>query len=195
MDYKEKERLTREQIKKDITFAMSQWVDMTEKESNKGIIPAILLVCATIISGFFLDRYIIVFFLPGAAILCSLVLVTKFCLRRYRAKHSSIDEYEIVTDILAGVSHEDYRIGGGGRGGGRSRTVHIYALLFESGKRWQLPNRLYAREADEGRKALVVYENCHRGDMFILAIEKKSGKLAMAYNALFFEYDFDHSEN
>jgi len=61
-------------------------------------------------------------------------------------------------------------------------------LVFDNGIEWQIPNRIYAWNNEGSSSSVYIFENSNIGDKFITVINKKTRKIAVAYNTEVFEF-------
>ena len=68
------------------------------------------------------------------------------------------------------------------------RTVEIRFLCFEGYPEYQIPEENYRWSREYLLSNRFIYENAHRGEEFILAVNRSTGEIAVAYDADQFEY-------
>lgn len=181
-----KQSLTNAEIEKDIIGALKNPPGVSEKSNRKWTIPAAVIAIALIVPTTINPK---IGCLICLAVLALLIIVgVSYKLRtHYRVKNVSICDYNITHEVVHSISEEHYKADTGGK---RRRIEQIdnYIVHFESGKEWRIPKQNYVwherlRASDRG-----VYETTHRGDTMLIATDKRTDKIVMAYNTEIFEY-------
>ena len=104
----------------------------------------------------------------------------------YRVKNVSICDYNITREVVHSIHEEHYKTSGGKYR--RSVTVHNYAVRFENGAEWRVPQEVYAWSERLRMSGRGVHESTHRGDTMLIVTDKRTDKIVMAYNTEIFEY-------
>lgn len=179
-----KVKLTKTEIEKDIIYALKHPADRTKKKYRilrligiaVGIAFGILAACFRDYAGGILFA---VFFL---ALIGGLVYRIH---RNHLIKNVSIYDYDIRTSFVKHTYYDHYRK----RVGKHSfRMVDVYVIVFEKDKEWSIPKEAYLWSETNLMSDITVYETAERGDTMIIVTERKSGKIVMAYNEKYFEY-------
>ena len=179
-----KETVTIAEIEKDIRSRLKQGVDMLEDDYNKGNswawLYATVLFVFSIIAPFAFTTAVLVLLL---AII--VITVVKSILNFYKIKKISIDDYEIKTDIVHSTSEEHYM-----KQQRRYAKVQVdnYMIRFENGGVWRIAKKNYSWSVERPMSDWYIFENAHRGDVFITVTERSTGTVMMAYDTEFFEY-------
>lgn len=180
--YKNREMLTRERIRSDIVNRLYEESEMTKSEWNITRVISFIVAITFCVVCFFVPHVVVLLFLLAFAV----VIISMFvggAVRRHRARQISMDDYDITTDVVSHTELERYyqRIKRGG-------TVFIFNVHFESGRSWQANNVNYDWSEKHRILNFNLYENVHRGDVFVVVVNRKNGKIAMAYSEEWFEY-------
>ena len=185
-----KEKVTRKEIEQDAREYLKWCPNETRASYEKGeaigiIINGILFV-PFIVLMICLPTYTLLFLI--AALVCFMVFASIiFMAQRRKAQALSLENYDITTAVLSSVALEEYTKRSVTRQYGMSREVKNYALHFEGGKSWRIPERCY-RWRKEGRLSdLYIYENSHRGDVFTVVTHKKTGQCVAVYSHKLFD--------
>ena len=66
--------------------------------------------------------------------------------------------------------------------------VDNYMIRFENGGVWRIAEKNYSWSVERPMSDWYIFENAHRGDVFITVTERSTGTVMMAYDTEFFEY-------
>jgi len=183
-----KERITDEEIIKDIQNVIRAPERDTETEYQKStflsFLLAIALIAATIVCAVWVPWAILLLipFLIGYIVFINLRI-------RHKVKKVRIENYEVTTaTLLYSVDESHWEEQVSRRGNRRRVWISYYVLRFEEFGYWLIPedNYLWSGELPMGDG--YIYENSHRGDKFIVVIEKKTKRIVVAYHTDLFEY-------
>ncbi len=183
-----KERITNVEIIKDIQNAISAPARESETEYQRSTPLAFLLAIAMIVA-----MIVCAVWAPWV-ILMLIPLLIAYCvfinLRiRHKVKKVRIENYEVTTaTLLHSVDESHWEEQVSQRGRRRRVWISYYVLRFEEFGYWLIPkdNYLWSGELPMGDG--YIYENSHRGDKFIVVIEKKTRRIIVAYHTDYFEY-------
>ena len=184
----EKHRLTKKEIEYDIKAARGERQDLSRKTYF-----IVFFSCAAV--GILLA--VLEFFYPKLALsLLGGLLAVLFCaavadillhaLRKRRPV--CLCDYSITRAILSHTAEESYRHRTGRLVGWHSRQITVYTLYFEKEKSFRLPSNNYTFDTKYACSDFALYQNCHRGDEFLLIIHRKTGKIAAVYPLALFVY-------
>lgn len=188
---KKKEILTLKHIEEDVVHSLKKPREMTEDAYKKTKLGAALIgIPLAVISAF---NYKIGLF--ALIIFIAVVIVwgvVEILFLRNKRKTVSADDFDVTTEVLSNTVEEIYRQKSNRyyrRGGiNRNRKISNYTLRFENGKSWRVPETNYEWSEEHKMSAFSIYQSSHRGDTFIVATNKATGEIAMAYSTEFFEY-------
>lgn len=183
-----KERITDAEIIKDIQNVIKEPKRESEIEYQRSTLSATLLAIAMIVA-----MIVCAVWAPWVIPMLIQLLIV-YCvfinLRiRHKVKKVRIENYEVTTATLLHSVDESHWEEEVSRQGSRHRVwVSYYVLRFEEFGYWLIPkdNYLWSGELPMGDG--YIYENSHRGDKFIVVIEKKTKRVVMAYHTDLFEY-------
>ena len=111
-----------------------------------------------------------------------------------KAKKLSLDDYNITVQTVNETTEEEYYskyITGTtqmGRIRNRYEPVFNYYISFENCQTWNVPMKNYTWCSEYNMTNKGVYLSTKKGDTMIVASEKATGKVVMAYNTQFFEH-------
>ena len=179
--------VTSREIGKDIVRTAGQADRLTKKSYESWRMPAIIIALVSLVVTYIYPLAFIYAVLAVAVITVIAVLGKYLRLRRFAVKFS-IDDYEIKTDTLSHVDLESFEVR---RGKWRRDRVENYMLCFEELGTYYIPEDNYLWNVDARMSDRAVFEKAHRGDKFIVAVHRKSGKLSAVYHADYFEYKAD----
>lgn len=179
-----KEIVTLEDIEQDISNSLKEYKEMSGSTHKKLAIPASILgAILGIVSVFYLKLPLYLLIVISIAIPVSITV--EYLLNRKKRKNFRIDDYEITTEVLAHKIEDTYTVTYRRY---HHETVRIFTLYFENGKSWRIPEDNYLWCEERPMSEFAVYQSSHRGNVFIVAVKKDTGEIAMAYNTEFFEY-------
>ena len=182
---KNREMLTREQIRSDIVNRLYEESKTTKSEWNITRVISFIVAITFCVVCFFVPHVAVLLLLLAFAV----VIISMFvggAVRRHRARQISMDDYDITTDVVSHTELERYYQSGAKIH--RGRTVFIFNVHFESGRSWQANNVNYDWSEKHRILDFNLYENVHRGDVFVVVVNRKNGKIVMAYSEEWFEY-------
>lgn len=180
-----KETFTKSDITEDLRQSAGNPKKMNKSTYVKVTACAVALgVPAGILAVFFPWEASLV--LLGMSVLLILAVPVCYLWMHRKQKNVSIDDYEIVEDVLSHKeeeTHKETRPSHFRRGLAfrRTVTVTIYLLHFESGKSLQIPGNNFVWSEEQSMSDASLYNEAHRGDGFYLAIHKETGKIAAVY--------------
>lgn len=181
-----KEIVTLKEIEHDIKNSLKTSQEIPESSYRKWAIPGgIWGVLMAILSIFqlkiaLLGLFIVIIVAVFAIIIEALVL-------KHKRKSFCIDDYEVAIAALSHTEEEHYKQSRGVRVR-RGRKVNNYTLWFENKRSWRVPKHNYTWSKEHEMSDLAIFQSSHRGDIFIVVINKISCNIVMAYNTEFFEY-------
>ncbi len=184
-----KERLTKKEIEIDIKNSLKTPKEITEaKYKKETVIGTVFFILMLVL--FFVNYRIALWVLLALFPIGLAVLVGEYLVRRRQSLSVRIEDYEIVKKPLSHVRLEKYerRERSGSRRMSTLRTVEIRFLCFEGYPDYQLPEENYRWSREYLLSDRFIYENAHRGEEFILAVNRSTGEIAAAYDADQFEY-------
>lgn len=125
-----------------------------------------------------------------AAIFIGLIWAYVLVFRKHRDKPVSMDNYAVTTERLLNTDEDHHtEIPKYRNKFCLYRTqVDIYTLHFENGKEFRLPRDNYTWSREIPMSDATICRLAHRGDTFIVATEKSTGKIAAVYHTDFFTY-------
>jgi len=112
----------------------------------------------------------------------------------------NLNNYEIKTLVLSNKKTEEYNITHRrwrffwtrvlfGRRLSYRTNVIVRTMYFEKNLEWQIPDGLYQWCSNGAFSTATIFDNATVGDKFFAVIDKKTGKIAVAYDTKIFEYD------
>ena len=188
-----KEIVTLEDIEQDISNSLKEYKEMSGSNYKKITIVALIVGTLFVVAYYFYVKTLqtVLYLLIAAIIIVSAVIIIKYLLHRNKRKKFCIDDYEVTTEVLSHKDEEQYKAIENRypeRKWRKYRTITIHTLYFENGKSWRIPEDNYLWCEERPMSEFAVYQSSHRGDVFIVAVKKDTGEIAMAYNTEFFEY-------
>ena len=181
-----KQSLTNAEIEKDIIGALKNPPGVSEKSNRKWTIPATVIAIALIVVVAINSKIGCLILLAVFALLI-IFGIANYLRVKYRIKNVSICNYDVTREVVNRISEEHYKADTGAK---RRRTEQIdnYIIHFENGKEWRVPKENYAWNERLRMSALGVYKSTHRGNTMLIATDKRTDKIVMAYNTEIFEY-------
>ena len=178
-----KEIFTTEQIEQDIINALKMPADKSEEHYQKTSIISTILSILAILIGIFYPTVL----LWGIIALIVLPIIW-FIISRFRLRHGikkvSIDDYEVTEAVVSHTKEEEFVV----RYYKHSKTILVYTIYFENGKKWDIPKDNYLWSVERPMSDFAIFQTVHRGDLFIVVSRKENGDIVMAYDTEFFEY-------
>jgi hypothetical protein len=188
---RKKETFTDVEVVKDIKNEIKDPERQSEtqyQDSNFYIILAVIgLFALNIYLGIHFDEIFV--WIWGCVPVFLLGLVFWYVLRDvWRVKRVRIENYEITTAILSDTADESHWEKQSAGRHSRRVWVPYHRFRFEKYGYWIVPVENYCWSKESPMGAWYVFENSHRGDEFIIVIEKKTRRVVVAYHTKFFEY-------
>ncbi|MBR6682042.1 MAG: hypothetical protein IKL40_03560 [Clostridia bacterium] len=195
-----KEIIKPEYLIKDIASSIECGHQMSKKEyiiSSVAIVVSVLLL--PIIAICFIEYNIISDIAVFLMVLGALLGVMFYCLYiplsiSFKIRNINLDDYETEQLTLTHKKSDEYNTSvkirrKSYRGNTLYAHVSVYTLVFGDDIEWQIPNRMYTWNDGGSSSGVYVFENSNIGDKFITVINKKTRKIAVAYDTKIFEYD------
>ncbi len=188
-----KEKVKTEYIIKDIACSLRSKREMSKKTyifMNFGLIAVVLLTVLLIMLNIGLALGLL-FLLLILAVL-SVMLQPLFTM--YKIQKIDLDDYVIKQLTLSNKKHDNYYgyyrtnsfLVDKTRAEGQINPVELYTLVFEKNLEWRIPERLYGWRDDGTFSSAFIYDNANEGEKYIVVINKKTGKIAVAYDTEYF---------
>ncbi len=179
-----KETVTEKELRQDISNSLQNPAEMPDGSRKKWIVLGVLsavLICIPVVIYPKLLPFLLLSLILFLAIFVGILIYKTHAKRNVR-----IENYEIVTDVLSYKEEESYTVSGGRL---RPRiTVRVYTLIFESGKRWRIPDTRNYRWSERNFKwTAQIYDSAEKGNAFVTVVSKKTGDVVLAYS----KEDFD----
>ena len=178
-----KEIFTTEQIEQDIINALKMPADKSDEHYQMTSIISTILSILAILIGIFYPTVL----LWGIIALIVLPIIW-FIISRFRLRHGikkvSIDDYEVTEAVVSHTKEEEFVV----RYYKHSKTILVYTIYFENGKKWDIPKDNYLWCVERPMSDFAIFQTAHRGDLFTVVSRKENGEIVMAYDTEFFEY-------
>ena len=177
-----KDIVTAREIEQDIANVLQNPANPSETSRKKYILIGVLIGILSV-STIIIFPWLLFIVIPLAVVLW--VMLIRHLLGKPKNVH--IKDYEVTADILSYKEHESYNI----RGSQTTPTisVDVFRLFFESGRQWCLPTaKNYRWSERNAQQSDRIYDLAKQGDTFITVIEKKTGKIVVAYSTQFFVF-------
>lgn len=179
-----KEALTHERIKSDIKDVIKYGHNSTKTEYTAVKLLSIPLSILFIVLLYLWIESLVVIFVAAFVFLVvyppMLIGVT-----RYRMNKVSESGYEVKEGVVYSISDETHTER---RGKYNYVTVTNYYITFEGDMTWHVPENLYCWSEELNMSPSYLYENTHRGDVFLLVLKRGTKDIIMAYNTKNFQY-------
>jgi hypothetical protein len=183
-----KEEITEKEILSDLKSRLLHEPSLPKAAHKRYEILAAITAIILLVITF--GRPVPFFLVLGCTLLfIPLTLLFSWLLRRRRIERTTLDGYETEIAILSHKEKEEYQEWSYTvRGIRRCRTVTNYNLHFENGKLWRIPKDNYLWHGECPMSNFFIFENAHRGEEFLLVLNRETGEVAMAYSKAFFTY-------
>ena len=185
-----KETFTDVEILEDIKNEIKDPKRLSEIEYQKSSLPSFLVVIALIVAVIICAVWEVCEIFLSIPLLIAYIVFIKLRVL-YKAKKVRIENYEVTTATLLNTvdeSHWEERASHYGSYRTRREWISYYVLRFEEFGYWVIPTTNYYWSKELRMQDGYIYENSHRGDEFIIVIEKKTKRIVVAYHTDYFEY-------
>ena len=176
-----KQKITENEIKKDIITALKHPYTMNKVSYKKTIVCARIIICLLLAIIFISTKAFLWTFYLLLVFGFGYVMFYHFRLK-IKIKNLSVDDYNITIETVSSVSEDHYRELNCGR------FINNFVIHFENEKNWRIPKFNYLWNTDHPVSDSAVYQSIHRADSMIVVTNKDTDEIIVAYHTDFFEY-------
>ena len=123
-------------------------------------------------------------FLPACILFISLGIL-EYLILVIKRINVRLENYEVVSEVLSHKTEDKHREWVNKH---CKKDVSVFTLYFENKKSIRIPEMNYTWSPIRQMSDFSLFNISHRGDEFIIVLNKKTGKIVMAYPAKYFEY-------
>jgi hypothetical protein len=179
-----KQTVTNLEIEKDIIEALKHPPGLS-KQFNRRLKPPSLVIGTILGVMTFIYPLVVCWILLALLIISIGSIIFHVISIKYKIKRVSISDYDITTEVVHDIVHEQYWESGKGL---VIYEKNNYNICFENGKNWRVPKRLYYWSDMLRSRDIGICRTIQHGSIMIVVTQKATGKIVVAYNTEFFEY-------